>query len=125
VTQIHVKKLAAHFITRANGAEAFSKVAQLEAATITIDLSNVLIFTYPFLDEMIHLALKDDKLKNIIFRTDDDSVLEKLAYIAGTRGIEITVSDATHKKHPIQPKKFTQQKTELVKTEATQNKTSE
>jgi hypothetical protein len=112
--QVHLRKLTTRFITRANGAKAFNNLVPLEAPTVIIDLSNVLILTYPFLDEMIRLVLKYNQLKRIVFKVDEDFTLDKLAYIAGTRNIDIAVSSSNHKKHRIQPKAFTRQKAVVV-----------
>jgi hypothetical protein len=112
--QVHLRELTTRFITRANGAKAFNNLVPLEAPAVIIDLSNVLIFTYPFLDEMIRLALKYNQLKRIVFRVDDELTLDKLSYIAGTRSVDITVSGVNHKKHHIQPKAFTRQKAVVV-----------
>ncbi|MGD0780637.1 MAG: hypothetical protein ABR954_07690 [Dehalococcoidales bacterium] len=112
--QVHLRELTTRFITRANGARAFNNLVPFKAATVIIDLSNVPILTYPFLDEMIRLALKYNQLKHIIFRVDDELTLDKLSYIAGTRSVDIAVSSSNHKKHRIQPKAFTRQRAIVV-----------
>jgi hypothetical protein len=67
------------------------------------------LISYSFLDEIVLRAAKTDKLKNIIFKTDDDYVLDKLAHIAGTRHVNITVNNPTLKIQNIEPLTFTRQ----------------
>ncbi len=114
INSIHIKELTTRFVTRDRGAEAFEKLIQLQFDSITISFSEVLLLAYSFLDELVLKASNAGILKNIVFGTDDEIILDKLAHIAGTRQVEILVSSSKQEKHPIQPKTFTQPKAILV-----------
>ncbi len=106
---IHIKKLAPMFLTRDRGREAYDNLAQLEYDTLTIDLNSIQLLSYSFLDEIVINAAKVDKLKDIIFKTDDDYVLDDLAHIAGTRHVDIAINNPTLKIQYIQPLSFIRQ----------------
>ncbi|MHB8104034.1 MAG: hypothetical protein ACYDG5_00640 [Dehalococcoidales bacterium] len=122
MTRVDVKELSTKFFTRANVTAAFGKLVIPENASMTIELNNVLIFSYIFLDEVIFKVSKAGVLKHIVFNTDDELVLEKLAYIAGTRHVEILVSSTALKRHRITPKTFTRHKPVFVENKENPNK---
>jgi len=104
---VRVKKLAPRFLTRDRGREAYEKLEPLKYDTLTIDLNGIQLISYSFLDEIVLRAAKADRLKNIIFKTGDDYALDKLAHIAGTRRVNITVNNPTLKIQSIEPLTFT------------------
>lgn len=114
MNRIHIRQLTKRFISRESAIEAFNNLVVLEKAPKVIELDNVLLFSYPFLDEFISRISKDDKLKEITFQTDDELTLDKLAYIVGTRHIDIAVSGTMFNRHHIQPKIFTRHKAVFI-----------
>lgn len=104
---VRIKKIAPRFLTRDRGREAYEKLEPMKYDTLTIDLNSIQLISYSFLDEIVLRAAKADRLKNIIFKTDDDYVLDKLAHIAGTRRVNITVNNPTLKIQNIEPLTFT------------------
>jgi hypothetical protein len=119
--QVHLQKLTTRFITREKGSAVVNVLTQSEFTPTAIDLNDIAILAYPFLDEMILKASKAGILKEIVFKTDDETTLDKLAYIAGVRGVDITISTSTHKKHRLQPKALTRQKAVVVENKETPN----
>jgi hypothetical protein len=106
MNQVPVKRLSRHFSTRARGITAFNKLMTLDFNSITIDLNDVPVLTYTFLDEMVLRALEVGILSQIRFKSNDKSTADKLAHIAETRDVEIVASSSTHKKHLTRPKVF-------------------
>jgi hypothetical protein len=114
IKRVHIGKLTTRFITRERATEAFNNLALREFASISVSLNNVVMLAYPFLDEVILRASKAGMLKKIIFRVDNEFILYKLAYIAGTRKVDIMAINSKYKNHRIQPKTFTRQKTTFI-----------
>lgn len=114
VTPINIRRLTNRFMTRNKAGEALTNLALQEFDLVSIGLNNELKLAYSFLDEIVLKASKTDLLKRIIFRTDDESVLDKLAYISSTRNLDISVSSMSHQKSQILIKTFSRQKANLV-----------
>jgi hypothetical protein len=114
IKPINIRRLTDRFVTRNKAVEALTNLEQQEFDLVSIGLNNELKLSYSFLDEIVLKASKTDLLGRIIFRTDDEATLDKLAYISGTRNLDISVSSVSHQKRQILIKTFSRLKANLV-----------
>ncbi len=104
---IHVNQLSQHFITRKRGLEAYKKLYRhLNLGPIVLNLNDVDMISYSFLDEIILMASKTSKLDKIVFCANSNALTDKLARISGVRNYHINIVTSNNNSTKIRPKNF-------------------
>ena len=86
---IDIKDLCSSCMTRVRGRETASKLIEYvqNDKSLIINLNNVDILSFSFLDELIFWLAASANMRNVIFRVDSEIVQDKLARIVAIRDV--------------------------------------
>lgn len=102
---MNIDQLARPCITRERGKEAATKLLKyLNDNRIVLDLNNVEILSFSFLDEFIFWLAGSANMRNIVFRVNDQIICDKLARIVAIRQMWLYYQTGNEKPHLLEPK---------------------
>jgi len=87
---LNITDLTHSCLTRPRAKEAVYEILkQMNNAPLYINLKEAELISMSFLDDLIFYLAASANVRNVVFQTDDSTVLEKLARIASIRYIKI------------------------------------
>jgi hypothetical protein len=102
---IHISELVASCITRDRGKEAVTNLRKyINSDPIVVDLTNVDIVSFSFLDELVFWLKSSGVMSKVIFRFDQPTIYDKLSRIVGIRNAWVFFQDSNNEIHEMKPK---------------------
>ena len=114
---INIERLAHPCITRERGKEAALKLLKhINNDRVVIDLNNVEMISFSFLDELVFWLAGSANMRNIIFRLDDQIVHDKLARIVAIRKVLLYYQTGNQMPQLLKPKEFKPYESQFMPT---------